>query len=527
MTLISVDIGDWKKEYKNLKQKALNLDKDVFKLFYFTKTTNLKNEIQSLLEAEEKLETERQAEKENLFRFISILKKDLKNLKEALKTYSKSPDYLSKIQTMTENIEEKISRFKESQMVNFDKLIEEETQLYHEIMLINDKIDTYEAPSEYGTASKSSLGGTSSIRSIRSTSARPYKLGNRDTKRTDLHELTEEDLEPHFDEDESAGISKPEVGIEKKMRKLKEEIDHIESEIIRIGGKNGGWDDEDHQTFLKIKTKHKGQIDKLNFLNDCITCLPFLGEEKIKEHIERHKLYNTLEEKKKELLAQYKECKDTQKQFIIEAIHKEEELKKEDEKKAKIIAIKMKEERDRVKEQIKEWKTKKLATQMVEKENRNLQQLEKKKEEEALLKMKKEEAQKKLEEYRAQKLAEKIRQKEREEYQKSLAKRQLTKEDLARIKEKEDEILKKKQDLIAMKKQKQMEKTEKIQKILETQSIAYSWVEPRLNEDTKAAQDKKREKFDPSKDRGRTADTFGGQVTRNAGRAIPLWRQGL
>lgn len=464
-------------------------------------------------------------EKEHLQHFISLLKKDLKNLKEALKTYSKNPDYLNKIQTMTEGIEEKISKFKETQMINFDRLLEEETQLYHEIMLINDKIDMYEAPSEYSDFSKRSI-GSGSIRSIRSASIKAYKL--KDTTRRDIEEEDDTlDIQSDGEEIAEGATAKAEIGVEKKMKKLKAEIEHIDEELTRIGGKNGGWDDEDQQTFLKLKTKHKGQIDKLAFMNDCITCLPFLGEEKIKEHIERHKAFLTLEEKKKELMTQYKECKDTQKQFIIEAIHRDEELKKEDDQKAKIIAAKTKEERERVKEQIKEWKTKKIAKQQVEKENKNIQQIEKKKDQEEQYKAQREEAQKRLEEYRAQKLAEKIRQKEKEEYQKAVSKRHLTKEELARLKEKEDEILRKKQELLAIKKQKQLEKTEKIQRFIENQSIAYSWVEPRLNEETKAVVEKKREKFDPTREQGRIAHTFGGNVTRSAGRAVPLWRQGL
>lgn len=76
----------------------------------------------------------------------------------------------------------------------------------------------------------------------------------------------------------------------------------LEKKMDILGGKTLGWDHEDHQTFLKIRTKHKNNIDKVAFLNDCITCLPYYGEEKIREHIKYFKEYLLAEDQKKLLI---------------------------------------------------------------------------------------------------------------------------------------------------------------------------------------------------------------------------------
>jgi hypothetical protein len=49
-------------------------------------------------------------------------------------------------------------------------------------------------------------------------------------------------------------------------------------------------------------------------------------------------------------------------------------------------------------------------------------------------------------------------------------------------------------------------------------------VESKLNVETAAIKEKKREKFDPSKDKGRDAMTMGGNLLGLSVRAMPFWR---
>lgn len=60
-----------------------------------------------------------------------------------------------------------------------------------------------------------------------------------------------------------------------------------------------------------------------------------------------------------------------------------------------------------------------------------------------------------------------------------------------------------------------------------TAESKYDKVESRLNNQTKALQGKKRDKFKTGVDQGRDAMTFGGQVLAPHVRAQPAWRKGL
>lgn len=508
---------EWAREYRSLKQKIVTMDKDVFKLLTFTKTTTLKNEIQGLIDFEEKKEFERHLETEELHTFISSLRKDLFNLKQNIKNYSKNPANLSKIQEITEKIEEKMSKFKEKQMVNFDNILDEEATLSHEIDLISQKLEQYEAPvqvTEPLNMKSRPARGVSSHRRPAETLLQPVNVGDEEEKENGVYVT---------DVRANRGVVSMDQG-----RVFKEQIDQINNEIVQLGGNKAfGWDHEDHQMFLKIRTKHKNNIDKIAFLNDCITSLPFYGEVQIEEHIEKFKKYLELEDKKKQLTKEYKENKENEKKNMVELLRQEDQ-KKEEQTRVKLAVLhKTQEEREKERQKLKEWRASKIARMEVTSDNVKQTDIMKKKEREAVDRVKKEEAQKRIQEYKEKKELEKIREKEREEYKKSLQKRRLDKEEIERLKEREDHLMKKNFEKLAMKKKAEQEKEARTKRLMEANTYAFGHVESKLTEETKAIGGKKREKFDPKKDTGRMGDNFGGSLVRNAGRAIPMWRQGL
>lgn len=65
------------------------------------------------------------------------------------------------------------------------------------------------------------------------------------------------------------------------------------------GGVRCNWDADDHEMFLKIRSKHSNNITKLVFLNDCICSMPIFTEEQIKEHISKFMIYEQLSNQKK------------------------------------------------------------------------------------------------------------------------------------------------------------------------------------------------------------------------------------
>ena len=104
----------------------------------------------------------------------------------------------------------------------------------------------------------------------------------------------------------------------------------------------------------------------------------------------------------------------------------------------------------------------------------------------------------------------------------------LNQEQRERIFKREEEVFIKKHQQIIAKQQVKEEKELRMEQVFEKVSKGVKdKAESRLNHETKAMKDKKREKFDETKDHRRDAMTMGGNVLGVSVRAMPLWRQGI
>ena len=498
------------------------------KNFVFTKTTTLKLEIQAISDLEEKQVLERQIEAEEIWGFISVLRKDVSNFKKAVKSYSKTPEYLDKISKMTQNIESKFNKFKLQQMQKFDGFLEQEEELLREIDLINNHIEYYEAPAQTFENMKHSVAKKSAIRQCPGPEFRDMEAHNSDFDESEDKEnigFSEQNQAPENIHQNTKSTAL--AAIQKKMNNIKKEIDAVDSQISSLGDKNLGWESEDHALFLKLRTKHKNNIQKMVFLQDCVTSLPFLGEEEIKRHIENFKKFLELEERKKTLVQEYKAVKEEHKKAMISNIETEEKAQTPLVSKAKVQNVMKEQEKELVKEELKRWKAEKQARMELEKEKKQMEVAMRRKQEASLLQAKKSKISEQLEEFKAQKEVEKMRKKEKEEYEKSLQKRMITPQDSIRLREREELTLQKKLENIEKKKQAKQEKEERQKKLLEEKSYKFAYVDSKLDDETTAAKTKKRDKFDIANEKGRAAETFGGHVVRFTGRAIPMWRQGV
>lgn len=79
---------------------------------------------------------------------------------------------------------------------------------------------------------------------------------------------------------------------------LPEEVVAFEKFLQQTGGRLGGWDDYDHQSFLKVWTKHKC---KPGYLEEALAYLPSRTREDIQLHEAWYQELLFLEEKKKEV----------------------------------------------------------------------------------------------------------------------------------------------------------------------------------------------------------------------------------
>lgn len=316
----------------------------------------MKKEIQGLITTEERLDFERAVEKKELDNFLMVLRKDLNSMKKSLKQYSKKPEEIDNVQALTDDIENKISSFKERQMVNFDKLMEEETRLTKEIDTIVEKMDSFEKPSEIPQSKIAAIPTRSALKSLTTNHT------NRNNQRV---ESLNSERERSQDEGQHVQAR---LEFQKKVNKLKDSIMDIDKEINQFGGKGNGWSDEDHQTFLRIKTQHHDNLGTEDFKGDCMKALPYLNELEIEEHIEKHKIFCELDEQKKKLIAKYKEFKaqhkiEEKRLQSIKAPDPQEDDDGEGEREGKLKRLKLPyrmqrtaDERVRIREEVKDWK---------------------------------------------------------------------------------------------------------------------------------------------------------------------------
>ncbi len=126
-----------------------------------------------------------------------------------------------------------------------------------------------------------------------------------------------------------------------------------------------------------------------------------------------------------------------------------------------------------------------------------------------------------IDEYKKQKEFEKEKQSEK------IVKPEISEIDLERIKEKNERLIENK---ILITKHKPYEKIKremnyvkyKLKKMEKLEAM-----EPKLEAKTEGYIQKERKKYDPKIDKGRKAETMGGNVLYRTTRAVPEWRKGL
>jgi len=89
------------------------------------------------------------------------------------------------------------------------------------------------------------------------------------------------------------------VSVDKTLENhLPEEVIEFERFLQQTGGRQGGWDDYDHQNFLKVWTKHKG---RLSYVDEALEYLCGRTKEDIQQHDKWYQEFLILHERKKEV----------------------------------------------------------------------------------------------------------------------------------------------------------------------------------------------------------------------------------
>ncbi|XP_019796405.2 coiled-coil domain-containing protein 112 isoform X1 [Tursiops truncatus] len=451
---------------EKFKNQVINIEKDKHNHFYNQKS-DFRIEHSMLEELENKLINSRKTDRVKIQQQLAKIHNNVKKLQHQLKDVKPTPDFVEKLREMMEEIENAINTFKEEQRLIYEELTKEEKTTNNELCAISRKIDTW------------ALDNSETEKAFRAMSSK--------------------------------------VPVDKVTPStLPEEVVEFEKFLQQAGGRQGGWDDYDHQNFVKVRNKHKG---KPAFMGEVLEHLPGRTQDEVQQHEKWYQKFLALEERKKESIQNWKTKKQQKKEEIFKLKEKAENIpmlfhnKQEDNQKQK------EEQRKKQKLAVEAWKKQKsiemsmkYASQLKEEQEKEKKQ-QKERQRQCKLKLLLETyTQQKKEQEEFLRLEKEIREKtEKAEKRKTAA------DEISRFQERDLHKLELKILDRQSKEDEKAEKQRKLAKLKEKVENNISRDPSRVYKPTKGWEERTK-KIGP---------TGSGPLLHIPHRAIPTWRQGV
>ncbi|XP_068944281.1 coiled-coil domain-containing protein 112 isoform X2 [Petaurus breviceps papuanus] len=398
---------------------------------------------------------------------LTNIHNNVKRFQQQLKDVESTPEFVEKLREMMEEVENAINTFKEEQRLIYEDLIKEEKITTDELNALERKIET-------------------------------WTLSNSGTERPSKVPLSRIPLD----------IVMP--------NNLPEEVLEFEKFLQQAGGRQGGWDDYDHQCFLKVRNKHRG---KPSYVKEVLVYLPGRTEDDVQLHEKWYQKFLSLEERKKECIQKWKTKKQQEKKEMMTLKEKSEEVFMTHDLQQEESLKQKEEQRKKQKLAIEAWKKQKImelsvkqASQLKEEQEKERKQQKEHQRQFHLKLLLEKYTQQKKEQEELLKLEKEMREKtEREE------RRKMATNEIIRFQERDLHKLELK---ILEKQEKKKEKTEKerrLAKLRKKVEVNVSRDPSRLYKLTKGWEER-------TKERGPTS---AGPLLHMPHKAIPTWRQGL
>jgi len=451
---------------EKFKNQVINIEKDKHSHFCNQKS-DFRSEHSMLEELENKLINSRKTERAKIQQQLAKIHNNVKKLQHQLKDVKPTPDFVEKLREMMEEIENAINTFKEEQRLIYEELLKEEKTTNNELSAISRKIDMW------------ALGNSGAEAAFRAVSSK--------------------------------------LPVDKEMLStLPEEVVDFEKFLQQTGGRQGGWDDYDHQNFVKVRNKHKG---KPSFMGEVLENLPGRTQEEVQQHEKWYQKFLALEERKKESIQNWKTKKLQKKEEIFKLKEKAENIslllhnKKEDNQKRE------EEQRKKQKLAVEAWKKQKSLERSMRRASQVKEEAEKEKHQQ---KERRRQFKLKvlLESYAQQKKEQEAllrHEKEMREKAEKAEKRKTAAEEISRFQERDLHKLELKILDRQLKEDEKAEKQRKLAKLKEKVENNVSRDPSRLYRPTKGWEERTK----------KTGPTGSGPLLRIPHRAIPTWRQGL
>ncbi|XP_019115428.2 coiled-coil domain-containing protein 112 isoform X2 [Larimichthys crocea] len=276
-----------------------------------------------LEEYEKMLEDQRNAEKMNLKKQLVKIHNGVRKFQRQLIDVKPTPELIERLKEIMSEVEISINSLKEEQRSSFEELLKEDRTCRQEITAYEKKIENWSLAVK--------------------TDPKLPTAPNAKTKPPD--------------------------------RDLPAEVRALEAFLQKTGGLYGGWDQYDHQAFLKVWTKHSG---KPAYRKEAKLYLPAKTLEEIEQHEDWHQELIYLQDRKREAIQRWKASKHQERQTRIQSQEEAVEAeRREKEYKSQAYRLRIEEEKREAARRLEEWREERRRLEEQEEEQRLAEEIQK------------------------------------------------------------------------------------------------------------------------------------------------------
>ncbi|XP_072215806.1 LOW QUALITY PROTEIN: coiled-coil domain-containing protein 112 [Excalfactoria chinensis] len=258
---------------ENLRTQLANVQKDKNGCLYNRKSDS-RAEYSILEELEHKMSVDRKTERTKILQQLTKIRDNVKRLQRQLDDVKPTSEFVNKLKEMLEEIENSINTFKDEQRQIYEQLLKDEKTAVNELSGFEKKVELW------------STGSSTTERVLKLPSAR--------------------------------------ISVNKTLgNHLPEEVVEFERFLQQTGGRQGGWDDWDHQNFLKVWTKHRG---RLSYVDEALEYLCGRTKEDVEQHGIWYREFLILQDRKKESIKKWKEKQQRGKEENLKKKEKSEKI---------------------------------------------------------------------------------------------------------------------------------------------------------------------------------------------------------
>ncbi|GAA6223185.1 coiled-coil domain-containing protein 112 [Lates japonicus] len=271
-------------------------------------------------EYEKVLEEDRKADNMNLQKQLAKIHNGVRKFQRQLVDVKPTPELIERLKEIMSEVEISINALKEEQRSCFEELLKEERTCRQEITAYEKKIENWSL--------------------VLKSDPKLPKAPTVQTKPPDSD--------------------------------LPAEVRELEAFLQKTGGPYGGWDQYDHQAFLKVWTKYSGQPA---YRKEAKLYLPGKTLEEIEQHEDWHHELIYLQDRKREAIQRWKARKHQERQIRIQE-EAEEAERREKEAKNQAHQHRTEEERREVARRLEEWREEKRRKEEQEEEQRLAEEIQ-------------------------------------------------------------------------------------------------------------------------------------------------------